>query len=102
MFVSQQIGTGQPVIMNYYTVKNLATFPSPQPGCHLSNSLWAGTIRLFPPRESLVSDIAAGAGNVANLFYSVPSETMTITCKNMYIVQIVHTSPTYAHGFDLW
>ncbi len=25
----------------------------------------------FPPRESLVSDISAGDGNVANLFYGV-------------------------------
>jgi hypothetical protein len=32
------------------------------------NSLRAGIIKFFPPRESLVSDIPAGDGNVANLF----------------------------------
>jgi hypothetical protein len=30
-----------------------------------------GIIKLFPPRESLVSDIPAGDGNVANLFFEV-------------------------------
>ncbi len=42
----------------------LATFP----WYHLPNSPWAGIAKLFPPRESLVSDIPAGDGNVANLF----------------------------------
>ncbi len=40
----------------------------PQPGCHLPNSPWAGIIKLFPPWQSLVSDIPAGDGNVAYLF----------------------------------
>ncbi len=34
-----------------------------------------GIILLFPPRKSLVSDIPAGDGNVANLFYSVDEES---------------------------
>jgi hypothetical protein len=29
---------------------------------------WAGMIKLFPPRESLVSDITSGDGKTANLF----------------------------------
>jgi hypothetical protein len=35
------------------------------------NSPWAGIIKFFPPRESLVSDIPAEDGNGANLLYSV-------------------------------
>ncbi len=35
------------------------------------NSPWAGIIKFFPPRESLVSDIPAGDGNVANPFFTV-------------------------------
>ncbi len=51
-----------------YTVKE-----SPQPGCHL-------IIYLFPPRESLVSDISAGEGKTANLFLQcrVTSNTVTV------------------------
>jgi hypothetical protein len=37
------------------------TLPSP----------WSGIIKLFPARESLVSDIPAGDRKIANLFYSV-------------------------------
>jgi hypothetical protein len=43
----------------FYTVKRLEIFPSP-----------AG---MFPATESLVSDIPAEDGKIANLFYSVPS-----------------------------
>jgi hypothetical protein len=32
---------------------------------------WAGIIKLFPSRETLISDIPAGDGKMANLFYSV-------------------------------
>ncbi len=35
-------------------------FSRPQQGCHQLNSPWAGIIKLFPARESLVSDIPAG------------------------------------------
>ncbi len=35
-------------------------------------SLWAGMIKLFPARETLVNDIPAGDGKTVNLFYSVP------------------------------
>jgi hypothetical protein len=62
-----------------YTVKKGFRHSPPQPGCHLPNSPWAGIIKikiiikiikLFPPRESFVSYIPAGDGNVATLFYS--------------------------------
>ncbi len=46
--------------------KRLAVFPPP--GCHLPNSPWPGRIKLFPARESLVCDITAGDGKLANLF----------------------------------
>jgi hypothetical protein len=56
--------------------KSLATFPSPAGmsltklslGVILQNSPWVGIIKLFQPRESLVSDIPAGDENGANLF----------------------------------
>jgi hypothetical protein len=44
--------------------KRLATFPAPA-GMSLT---WAGIIKLFPARESLVRYIPAGDGNVAYLF----------------------------------
>jgi hypothetical protein len=59
-----------------YTVKKGSRFYRPQPGCHLpnlSNSPWAGTIILFPARESLVIDIRVRGGKICNLFYSVSS-----------------------------
>ncbi len=55
-----------------HTVKKGQWFSGPQPGCHLPNSpCLAGIIKLFPPRESLVSDIPAGDRKTADLFYSV-------------------------------
>jgi hypothetical protein len=50
------------------TVKKGLRHSRPRPGCHLPNSQWPVKIYLFPPRESLVSDIPVGDGNVANLF----------------------------------
>jgi hypothetical protein len=43
-----------------YIVKKVIDFSRPQPGCRL----------LFPAKESLVSDIPAGDGKTADLFYS--------------------------------
>ncbi len=54
-----------------YTVKKFKRFFRPQPGCHWLNSPWAG---IFPPRESLVSDIPAGDRKSFKLFYSVGGE----------------------------
>ncbi len=59
------------------TLKKDYRFSRPQSGCHLlikKNSIWPGIIKLFPARESLVSDILAGDGNTANLFYSVRTQ----------------------------
>ena len=54
-----------------YTVKKGQRFSRPQLRCHQSNSPWPGIIKLFPARESLVSDIPTGDGKISNLFYSV-------------------------------
>jgi hypothetical protein len=37
----------------------------------LTNSPWPGIIKFFPAREGLVSDIPAGDGELANLFFTV-------------------------------
>jgi hypothetical protein len=50
-------------------------FSRPQQGCYLPHSLWPGIIKLFPARESLVSDIPAEDGNIVNLFYNVNTST---------------------------
>jgi len=47
--------------------KRLAKFSAPA-RMSLTKLSWAVIIKLFPPRESLVSDIPAGDGNIANLF----------------------------------
>jgi hypothetical protein len=56
-----------------------------QTGYHLPNSLWAGRIKLFPPRECLVSDIPARNGNVDNLFYGV----YCVSRKIKYIFRVI-------------
>ncbi len=43
----------------HYTVKKGYRLSRLQPGCHWPNSPWPGKIKLFPARESLVSDIPA-------------------------------------------
>ncbi len=48
-------------------------FSRPQPGFHWPNSPWAEIIIFSPARDSLVSDIPAGDGKIAHLFYSVNS-----------------------------
>jgi hypothetical protein len=54
-----------------------------------TNSPWPGIIKLFTAMESLVSDIPAGDGKIATLFYSVQ-------CKNIfaytYEVQATHSN----------
>ncbi len=65
------------IVQKYYlqiswlhTVKKVSNIPVPSQDVTYSipDSPWAGKIKLFPPRESLVSDIPAGDGNAANLF----------------------------------
>jgi hypothetical protein len=68
--VENQVGAVERVqITQVYTEKKRWRHSRPQPGCHLPNSSWEGIIKLFPPSESLVSDIPAGGRNVANLFF---------------------------------
>ncbi len=48
----------------------------PQPGCHLPDSPWPGKKKLFPTRESLVSDIPPGWGRENRLpFFTVCDRT---------------------------
>jgi hypothetical protein len=54
-------------------------YPCPQPECHEPNSPWPGIIKLFPARESLVSDIPAGDGKNTKFFYSVPTLPASLT-----------------------
>ncbi len=68
-----------------YIVKKANDIPVPS-RCPLPNSPWPGIFKLFQPRESLVRDISAGDGNVANLFlffYSVHATTCTINTYNI-------------------
>jgi hypothetical protein len=56
-------------------------FDIPVPSRMSSNKLSLGRINLyitslFPPRESLVSDIPAGEGNIVKLFYGVATSTL--------------------------
>ncbi len=55
--------------------KSFAIFPSPS-GMSLTRLSLGGNnlymTSLFPPRESLVSDIPAGDGNIEKFFYGVP------------------------------
>jgi hypothetical protein len=73
VFICKCIGhtTYRCTVYVLYTVKKGSRFSRPQTGCHLPNSPWPGIIQLFPPRESLVSDIPAEDGKISNLFYSV-------------------------------
>jgi hypothetical protein len=67
----QKLGSPVPGIwrlVSDHTVKKGWRFSRPQPRCHLPNSPWAGKIKLFPLRESLVSDIPDGDGKTTNPF----------------------------------
>jgi hypothetical protein len=59
--------------------KKLAVFLSPA-GMSLT-ILWRGIIKLFPARESLVSDIPAVDGKIGNLFYSVRTVILYLLMK---------------------
>jgi hypothetical protein len=53
-----------PPLNETHTVKKVGHFL-------VSNSPWRGIIELFPARESLVIDIPAEDGKIANLFFTV-------------------------------
>ncbi len=50
-----------------YSVRKVIDFPTPSRDVTYQTLL----AKLFPARECLVSDIPAGDGKIANLFYSV-------------------------------
>jgi hypothetical protein len=54
-----------------YTVKKVSVFPSPAGMSPTQTLPGPGIVKIFPARDSLVSDIPAGDGKIMNLFYSV-------------------------------
>jgi hypothetical protein len=54
---------------------------------------------LFPPRESLVSDILAGDGNTKKLFYGVAYSTMRIL--GVSVIPYEKLERGYRPQFDL-
>jgi hypothetical protein len=63
--------------------KSFLIFPSPA-GMSLTKLSLGGNndviYKIFPPRESLVSDIPAGDGNIGNLFYGGVSCLAPLYC----------------------
>ncbi len=53
---------------------------------------------LFPARESLVSDIPAGDGNIAKLFYGVPSLLMEQTRQYDWVLDIFDVVFCFTHS----
>jgi hypothetical protein len=53
--------------INLHCIKRYQFF-RPYPGCHKLISPWPVIIKLYPARESLVSDIPAREGKIGNLF----------------------------------
>jgi hypothetical protein len=56
------------MISSSYTVKKDYRFSRPKPGYHQPNYHRPGKIKIFPARESLVSDVPPGDRKTANLF----------------------------------
>jgi hypothetical protein len=71
-----------PVIYNYtiilYTVKKGKRFSRPPAGMSLIKLSLAAKNLIFPARESLVSDIPAGDGKIANLFLQCRPQKVTL------------------------
>ncbi len=69
--------------------KSISIIPSPA-GMSLTKLSLGGNnlfiASLFPPRESLVSDIPAGDGNIEKLFYGV----MILYCAILNTVLFMH------------
>ncbi len=61
---------GGSVEFDKYTIKKVIHFPVPSRDV-TNHSPWLGIIKLFPARESLVSDIPSGDGKMASLFLTV-------------------------------
>ena len=59
-------------------------------------------IKLFPARESLVSDIPAGDEKMANLFYSVEAANRSVVCSSvceLWVNCAKKTSTVVLHKF---
>ncbi len=88
------------------SVKKAFRYFRHQPGCHLPNSPWAGIMTsyiqyIIPAyRESLVSDIPAGDGNIEKNFYGVQFKTRN-SYYNHYscILRCMSTSNKQTHYF---
>jgi hypothetical protein len=74
-----QIGLAFHSFSGPYTATKGLPFSRPQPGCHLPNSPCPEIIKLFPARESLVSDIPAGQGKMLTFFLQFTFPTITWT-----------------------
>jgi hypothetical protein len=64
---------------------------------HQLNSPWSGIIRLFPARESLVSDIPARDGKIGNLFYSV----LYVLLSSMHLLVLFRAAFVFDEGNNL-
>jgi hypothetical protein len=84
-----------------YTVKKGLRHSRPQPGCHLTNYPWAEIFKLFPPRESLVSNIPAGDGNVANIFLQCMFPPLCTTSP-FHLIFAQSTPPDHTSLFNLF
>ncbi len=63
----------QDKVPSIHCKKKVCCFPVPSRDVtYVPNSPWAGIIKLFPARESLVSDTPAGDGKTANLSLQCP------------------------------
>ncbi len=82
-FISVLIPLSLPVWYIVYTVNKLSIFPSPA-GMSLTKLSLGGNndviYKLFRPRESLVSDIPAGDGNIEKFFFYGVQYHSTIGC----------------------
>ncbi len=68
-----------------YTVKKVSGFPVPSAGRHSPNSPWPGKIKLFPARESLVSDIPPGDGKTQTFFLHCTAWQGLLSCELLAI-----------------
>jgi hypothetical protein len=83
--------------------KSFSIFPSPA-GMSLTKLSLGGnnlymTSSLFPPRESLVSDIPAGDGNIASFFKVLVSDEVFPHTKRQYIILIFYRPTILAFIF---
>jgi hypothetical protein len=85
--------------LSLHCKKKVSGFSRPQPGCHLPNSPWAGIIKFFPARKSMVSDIPAGDGKTDNLFLQckLPLVCSKFLCFHVVIRSVFPVTPFFYH-----